>query len=175
MAPRKPSSDTILEAYRQLCEFVRHEEDLLWKRMEIFLILNSALVALVGLGATTNNGTFFSAPRLSNFLSPIGMLLSLLGAMLNFSWLLIIRRSHVFHNLWVLQLIVLEKEYLAPLRIFQKAYEYLAKGSTSLGDKQLRLSSLFRFGKYYTILMIIPTSLTVFWIILIVYFIVVIV
>jgi ABC-type transport system involved in multi-copper enzyme maturation permease subunit len=145
-----------LEAYKLLTNLLQHDEVLSWRRIEIFLVFNGGLIAILGLVWRSQN----VASQTPRFL-PI--MICAIGVVMCFLWVIIVRRSEAFYNHWYEQLKFLEKEYLSPINTFQIADEYFAKGRIKLGQEEFKLDFVSRRMHIYHILMAVPLVLLTAW------------
>jgi hypothetical protein len=175
--PDKPKDrvEIALEGYRELAAQLRHEESISWKRLETFLVISSALVALIGLfwpgespvpvilGAVPAGGAGGGRGLLTVLISLIGFLLSL-------GWIVVVRRSEAFHDFRYLQLVDLEKSTLEALTVFTTADEYFDKGTATIGGKPHHLDWISRRARIYQVMTAVPIVFAAMWGILLAYF-----
>ncbi|MBM4035219.1 MAG: hypothetical protein FJ291_26040 [Planctomycetes bacterium] len=148
-----------LEAYKLLTGLLQHEEALFWKRNEIMLLINTGLLAIVGLGkAAPGSG----APGLP---SSFALLVCLIGLLMCALWLIIVRRSQAFYNHWYEQLKFLERTKLDPVKTFQLADDYFEKGHVMLGDRPFDLGPIARRMRIYDAMTAAPVIFGVVWIV----------
>lgn len=158
------SIDLQLESYRLLVGLVQAEEQLLWSRNQVFLVINGAMVTALGLVRPSSNIPLsISSALISNELY---IAICIVGALMNFLWLTMIFRSEAFYNHWFEQLKYLEREYLDPIKIFQYADDYFSKGEITLGNQTFRLPREAKFVKIYKALVITSLGFLMVWIIL---------
>jgi hypothetical protein len=166
-------SEIALEGYRQLAAQLRHEESLSWKRLETFLVISSALVALIGLFWPSGSPT----PVILGTMSTSGgrglltVLISLIGLMLFLGWVVVVRRSEAFHDFRYLQLIDMEKSSKEPLTVFTAADEYFDKGVATVGGKSHHLDWISRRARIFQVMTAVPIVFAVVWGVLLGYFI----
>ena len=173
MAPKdQPDKNVLLEGYRQLADQLRHEETLSWKRLETFLVVSSALIALIGLFWPQSSP--LAAPVLASAPSPSRILLSLLisgvGLAISVGWIVVVRRSEAFHDFRYVQLIEMEAKRLRGLSIFTKADEYFSTGSATINGEQRQLDWLSRRARIYQVMTAVPIVLAIVWLVLLAYF-----
>ena len=49
MASQPPTApNNIIEGFKQLCDLLRHEESIFWKRIETFLLISTGLIGILG-------------------------------------------------------------------------------------------------------------------------------
>ena len=157
MSVQPPSQDNLaLEGYKILVGMLNHEEDLFWTRNQAFLVINGALVTILGLIAPGGKVSLGS-PK------PIELTICLIGILICGLWFMTIRRSEAFYNIWYEQLKYLEKQYLKPLAIFQNAEEFFAQGRIKLGEQELRLDALAKESRIYLATVAAASILLVTW------------
>jgi hypothetical protein len=152
-----------LEAYRLLAKLLQHEEALFWRRNDVFLALNGGLVVVLGLIRPPQAETVNPTPKILTYM------ICSIGLVMCFLWLTTVRRSEAFYNHWYEQLKFLEKQYLAPISVFQIADEYFAKGRIKLGEEEFKLDFLSRQMRIYHALIGAPLVFLVAWLSLSVY------
>jgi hypothetical protein len=153
-----------LEAYKILVSQIQQEESLFWKRIDIFLIVNSGLIAILGLGRSSGVVTSSGGISLA-----ISLAICAIGFFMCFLWLIIVKRSEAFYEHWYEQLKFLEREYLAPINIFQVADDYFAKGEITLGKERFKLDPVSRLIHIYHALIVAVMIFMVVWLILALY------
>lgn len=154
-----------LEAYKLLVSQLQQEDSLSWKRIEIFLIVNGGLIGILGLGRSSGVVT----PPVQGISLGISLAICAMGFFMCFLWLIIVKRSEAFYNHWYDQLTFLEKEYLTPIKIFQVAEEYFAKGKVMLGQKKLDLDRVSRLIHIYHALIVAVIIFMLVWLALAIY------
>ena len=168
MNTREYEESRILEGYRQLADQLRHEETLSWKRLETFLVVSSALVAIIGLfWANATAGPGFLG------LSFIGAAIAFVGLVLSICWIVVVRRSEAFHNFRYLQLIEMEESHLAPLGVFTLADAYFSGDDVSILGESRRLRGIAKIAKIYSIMTAIPVLFAAMWTLLLLSFVVI--
>jgi hypothetical protein len=160
MSNQQPDSYKLpLEAYKLLVSQMQQEESLSWKRIEIFLIVNSGLIGILGLGRSSGVMT----PPLQGISLAISLAICLIGFLMCFLWLIIVKRSEAFYEHWYEQLKFLEKEYLTPINIFQVADEYFAKGEIKMGQEKFKLDRVSRLIHIYHSLIVAVIIFMLIW------------
>lgn len=173
--PQKASNNTapesIIEGYKQLCDFLRHEESIFWKRIETFLLISTGLIGILGFFGKTSQTILTPVKNMQPGYSGcvFGAIVCIIGIMLCLFWLIVVRRSEAFYNCWYEQLIFIENQYLSPLRVFRTADEYFEKGMIKLGNKELKLDLLSRVARIYHVMVGIPLMFLVVWITVLIY------
>ncbi len=152
-----------LETYKLLTDLLQHEEDLFWRRNEVFLVINGGMITLLGL----------ILPRQVVAVAPAVKVISLaictVGVIMCLLWLIVIKRGEAFYNYWYEQLDFLETQYHAPVNIFLIADEYFKKGRIKIGDVELKLGFLSRRMRIFQALMVASLIFIVVWLSLAVY------
>ena len=163
--------DNMIEGYKQLCELLRHEESIFWKRIETFLLISTGLVGILGFFGKESQAILTPVQNVQPAYSgcAFGVIVSVIGIMLCLFWLIVVRRSEAFYNHWYEQLIFIENKYLGPLRVFNTADEYFEKGMIKLGNKELRLDRLSRIARIYHVMVGIPVMFLVVWVTVLIY------
>jgi hypothetical protein len=152
----------VIEGYKQLADLLRHEEALFWKRTETFLVISAGLIGILGLFWPSETQAALSAsmgPPPSFF----GFVICAVGVIMCLFWLVVVRRSEAFYNHWYEQLKFLEKQYLAPLSVFQTADQFFAEGHVKLGDAEFKLDPVSRLGRVYQVMIGAPLVFLVAW------------
>jgi len=158
-----------LEGYRQLADQLRHEEALSWKRLETFLVISSALVALIGLFWPKPDAAISPAVvEASRILLVI--LISAVGLLLSLGWIVVVRRSEAFHDFRYLQLIEAEATHLRPITTFSKADDYFSGETVSIHGEPRRLTGLARWARIYQLMSGVPIVFSLLWATLLAYF-----
>jgi hypothetical protein len=152
-----------LEGYRALVGLIQHEEGLFWRRVEVLFVFNAALVAIIGLIRPED------ASQATETQKVLSLMISILGILIAILWLIIVRRSEAFYNYWYEQLEYIEKQYLAPLEIFQVADDYFRTGKATIGrstanQKEIRLDFISRQLKIYHAVIAVPLVFLAGWI-----------
>ena len=160
-----------LEGYRQLADQLRHEEALSWKRLETFLVISSALVALIGLFWPKPDATA-SASALEGSRILLVLLISAVGLLLSLGWIVVVRRSEAFHDFRYLQLIEAEATDLRPVTTFSKADDYFSGESVAIQGEPQRLAGLARWARIYQVMSAVPIVFSLLWATLLAYFVV---
>ena len=166
------ATDNILEGFKQLCDLLRHEESLFWKRIETFLLISTGLVGILGLFGKASQPVLSAVQNMqpAHSGSAFGVIICLIGIMMCLFWLIVVRRSEAFYNHWYEQLKFIEDEYLAPLRLFNTADEYFEKGIIKLGNKPpFKLDPLSKIARIYHVMVGIPLVFLVVWITVLIY------
>ncbi len=101
-------TNTRLEGYKTLVELLKYEGEMLWTRTQVFLTINGAVLALLSWIWTFN----VWASKL------ITLGLSIISVLLNWIWILTLRRAAIYSNYWNLQVRSLEGQ-LPPLSIYR--------------------------------------------------------
>jgi len=172
MPPKGQDNQAIaLVGYRQLADQLRHEEVLSWKRLETYLVISSALVALIGL-FWPKPDTTTSAMPLEGSRILLVLLISAVGLLLSLGWIVVVRRSEAFHDFRYLQLIDAEATSLKPITTFSKADEYFSGHTVSIQGEPRRLSGLARWARIYQLMSAVPFVFSLLWATLLAYFII---
>jgi hypothetical protein len=148
--------ENALEAYKQLAELLRHEEALFWKRMETFLLISSGLIAAVGLVWPSKE--VGGRPPLF-----LGVAVSVIGMAICLGWLVVVARSEAFYNHWYEQIVHLEKTYIQPADVFQKADKYFADGKITIGEKEFTLGRIASIAHIYHVMFAAPIVFFILW------------
>lgn len=172
MTSQSPNeSDNIIESFKQLCDFLRHEESIFWKRIETFLLISTGLIGILGFFGRVSQPVLAPVQNVqpANSGCVFGIIICVIGIMLCLFWLIVVRRSEAFYNHWYEQLIFIEDNYLSPLRVFNLADEYFEKGIIKLGDKELKLDRVSRIARIYHVMVGIPVMFLFVWITVLIY------
>lgn len=163
--------DNIIEGFKQLCDLLRHEESLFWKRIETFLLISTGLVGILGLFGKASQSVLSSVQNVqpAHSGSIFGIIICIIGITMCLFWLIVVRRSEAFYNHWYEQLMFIEDQYLAPLRVFNTADEYFEKGIIELGNKTLELDRLSKIARIYHVMVGIPVVFLLVWITVLIY------
>ncbi len=168
MASSDVAEGRILQGYRQLADQLRHEETLSWKRLETFLVVSSALVAIIGLfwaNATPGPGLLG--------LSLIGAAIAFVGLLLSCCWIVVVRRSEAFHDFRYVQLIEMEESCLAPLGIFSLADAFFSGEEVSILGETRRIKGIAKIARIYSIMTAVPVIFAAMWSLLLLSFLVI--
>jgi hypothetical protein len=162
----------LLEGYRQLAEQLRHEETISWKRLETFLVISSALIAIIGLfwPSSSPEPQFLVQGEPGLGRAPLAFLVALVGFLLSLGWTVVLRRSEEFHDFRYLQLVQMEQAHLKPLDIFEKADDFSSGEAVPLAGDTRKLNWLSRRARIYQVMTAVPVLFAVVWLILLTYF-----
>jgi hypothetical protein len=157
------------EGYRQLAEQLRHEEALSWKRLETFLVISSALVALIGLFWPSAQQSPLQSQVLGSRIV-LTVLIAVVGLSLSIGWIIVVRRSEAFHDFRYLQLIEAEGSALKPNTAFTNADDYFSGETVSIGRNEYRLKGPPRWVRIYQVMTAVPIVFSLLWAVLLAYF-----
>ena len=147
-----------IEAYKVIVSLLQHEETIFWRRIEILLVFNAGLIAILGLIRPFQDVTTAQTSRV------LPLLVCCIGAVICLLWIIIIKRSEAFYNHWYEQAKFWEKEYLSPINVFRIADEYFERGVIKLGDEEFRLDFVAKRMHIYHALIAIPLVFLAAWI-----------
>lgn len=147
------------ESYRLLVDLVKHEEQMLWSRTQLFFILNSAFVAILGYGGSQKLDGLLTTPALFKLVCFYGVFTSVL-------WPVLLKRTVDFYDHWVEQLKFLESTYPVPIKTFQLADEYFVKGRITLGGHTFEMGRFAKLLRIHQILTLIPLVFLVMWLLM---------
>ena len=91
------------------------------------------------------------------------MAICAIGVIACIIWLLIAKRSEAFYDHWYEQLKYLEREYLVPIRTFQIAAEFFARGHITLGKESFKLDPLARVMRMFMAMQFLATTFSIVW------------
>lgn len=149
--------DLALEAYRLLVDLTKHEEEMLWKRTQLFFVLNSAFVGFLGLVWSSERGAVANAGlNLFKVVCFYGIFTSLL-------WPVLIKRTVDFYDHWVEQLKFLESNYLVPINIFNIADKYFVEGTVTFAGQVFKMGRISRQLRIHQLLTFIPFIFLIVW------------
>jgi hypothetical protein len=160
-----------LEVYKLLVALFEHEEQMSWNRTQAFMVINGVMITALGVIRPTQSTTTNVPLPTSMTSTPKELFVAIcvIGALISFLWFTTILRSEAFYNHWIDQLKYIEKEYLAPIKTFQLADDYFAKGEVVLGEEKFKLPKVAKVIHIYQVLVLTSVSFLIIWSVLALY------
>jgi hypothetical protein len=158
-----------LEAYKALCDQLRHDESLFWTRFQSYLFVISALAALlVGvLGLFSRPQPLGQQPSVPpNAIYCSAILVCAIGLVITATWALLSYRAEAMCDHWVEQLKYLERSALQGVEIFTKADEYLEAKQVKLGEQIFNFTGRGTWMRTYLAWRCLAVGFMLLWVIL---------
>ncbi len=147
-----------LEAYKILVGMLQHDDEQFWRRTDILMALNGALLTVVNLTRPAQ-----SAPAATSW-KAVSLAICVVGVVVCAFWFLISKRGEAFYNHWYDQLEFLETHYLSPIQVFRTADDFFSKGTVKLGDEKLELDRLSRSIKIFAAIQALSGIIVLVWV-----------
>jgi NADH:ubiquinone oxidoreductase subunit 2 (subunit N) len=146
-----------LEIYKLLVGQLHYEGTLLWTRNQIFLVLNTAIIAIMNLdvftklGQTNNDATTRLAAAL------IGIVLCLL-------WLLSVTRSQAYYRYWITRIRSIEKQMQSGVQLFNDLHDVYFGATIVIDEEEFRFDWITRFASIGRIVRLVAWAFIIVWI-----------
>jgi hypothetical protein len=148
----KVSDEDLSETYKILIGQLQFEGNLIWTRNQVFLILNSAIIAILSVSDQVKSNV------------PVIFAASFVGVVLCLLWLFTVERSRVYYQYWVTQTRALEDHLQSSTMIFETLHQANAGQVVKIGKHIFRMSALARFASISRITRLVAFAFIVVWI-----------
>jgi hypothetical protein len=146
------NDENLSETYKILIGQLQFEGNLIWTRNQVFLILNSVIIAILSVSDEVKTNT------------PIILATSFVGVVLCLLWLFTVERSRVYYQYWVTQARALEDRLQSSTMIFETLHQANAGQAVQIGRQIFRMSAIARFASISRITRLVALAFIVVWI-----------
>jgi hypothetical protein len=150
-----PDQGKLSETYHMLIGQLQFEGKLIWTRHQVFIVLNSAILA----GISLSNPPAASSPdiRIIYAASTFGIILCIL-------WFLTAMRSEVYYRYWISQARVVEGQMTSSVPVLRDLHRAHCGEPVKIGDEVFRFKPVERFASIGRISRLVAIAFFIIWI-----------
>ena len=148
-------AESLSETYHMLIGQLQFEGKLIWTRHQVFIVLNSAILAGISLG---------NRPGASNVDIRIVYAASAFGVILCILWFLTAMRSEVYYRYWISQARAVERQMPSSVPVFRDLHRAHRGETVKIGDEVFRFKPIEQFASIGRISRLVAVAFFVIWI-----------
>lgn len=148
---------SLIDIYKILIGQIQFEGKLIWTRNQVFLVLNSAIIAVLSVSGQGQSGSLATIAA------------SVIGVVLCILWIFTVARSRAYYRYWVTQARAVERLLKLDVKIFDTlslATQAKTRGVIKIGDFEFSLGRDEKFASISRITLLVAYVFIVVWILL---------